>query len=465
MKNKYIDLIDQTYYFPQEEFTLDDNKLLFHNIDLMQLVEEYGAPLKFTYLPQISNNINKAKSWFKKAIEKHNYGGQYNYCYCTKSSHFEHVLTEALKNNIHIETSSAIDINIVNNLISQNKITKDNYIICNGFKREAYIKNIADLINGGHEKCVPIIDNYEELNLLDEAIDCDFSVGIRIASEEEPKFEFYTSRLGIGYRNIVPFYNREIKDNEKVTLKMLHFFINTGIRDTAYYWNELLKCLKVYIQLRKICPTVDSLNIGGGFPIKNSLAFNYDYEYMVDEIINQIKNACDEAEVPVPHIFTEFGSFTVGESGGAVYEVLYQKQQNDREKWNMINSSFITTLPDTWAISKRFILLPLNRWNDEYERVLLGGLTCDSDDYYNSEQNMNAIYLPKFNKNKPLYIGFFNTGAYQETIGGFGGLQHCLIPTPKHILIDRDENGDITTKLFAEQQTAEQLLKILGYND
>lgn len=465
MKNKYIDLIDQTYYFPQEEFTLDDNKLLFHNIDLMQLVEEYGAPLKFTYLPQISNNINKAKSWFKKAIEKHNYGGQYNYCYCTKSSHFEHVLTEALKNNIHIETSSAIDINIVNNLISQNKITKDNYIICNGFKREAYIKNIADLINGGHEKCVPIIDNYEELNLLDEAIDRDFSVGIRIASEEEPKFEFYTSRLGIGYRNIVPFYNREIKDNEKVTLKMLHFFINTGIRDTAYYWNELLKCLKVYIQLRKICPTVDSLNIGGGFPIKNSLAFNYDYEYTVDEIINQIKNACDEAEVPVPHIFTEFGSFTVGESGGAVYEVLYQKQQNDREKWNMINSSFITTLPDTWAISKRFILLPLNRWNDEYERVLLGGLTCDSDDYYNSEQNMNAIYLPKFNKNKPLYIGFFNTGAYQETIGGFGGLQHCLIPTPKHILIDRDENGEITTKLFAEQQTAEQLLKILGYND
>lgn len=246
---------------------------------------------------------------------------------------------------------------------------------------------------------------------------------------------------------------------------MLHFFINTGIRDTAYYWNELLKCLKVYIQLRKICPTVDSLNIGGGFPIKNSLAFNYDYEYMVDETLIKLKMLVIEAEVPVPHIFTEFGSFTVGESGGAVYEVLYQKQQNDREKWNMINSSFITTLPDTWAISKRFILLPLNRWNDEYERVLLGGLTCDSDDYYNSEQNMNAIYLPKFNKNKPLYIGFFNTGAYQETIGGFGGLQHCLIPTPKHILIDRDENGEITTKLFAEQQTAEQLLKILGYND
>jgi arginine decarboxylase len=61
---------------------------------------------------------------------------------------------------------------------------------------------------------------------------------------------------------------------------------------------------------------------------------------MIDEIINQIKIACDEAEVDVPHIFTEFGSFTV-ESGGAIYQILYQKQQNDREKWNMIDSSLL----------------------------------------------------------------------------------------------------------------------------
>ncbi|MDT8346415.1 MAG: arginine decarboxylase, partial [Flavobacteriaceae bacterium] len=258
-------------------------------------------------------------------------------------------------------------------------------------------------------------------------------------------------------------YEDQIKNNEKVELKMLHFFINTGIRDNAYYWNELSKCLKVYVRLKKLCPTLDSLNIGGGFPIKNSLAFEFDYAYMIEEIVNQIKSYCDEAEVSVPHIFTEFGSYTVGESGGAVYEVLYQKQQNDREKWNMINSSFITTLPDSWAISKRFIMLPVNRWLDEYERVLLGGLTCDSDDYYNSEQHVNAIYLPRFKKDSPLYIGFFNTGAYQESIGGFGGLQHCLIPQPKYLLIDKNPDGSIKTELFREEQSAEHFLQTLGY--
>ncbi len=465
MNIKYIDLIDQTYYFPQEEFTLDEDTLRFHGIPLMSLVEQYGTPLKFTYLPKISKNINRAKEWFAKAMERHDYKGKYIYCYCTKSSHFEYVLHEALKNDIHIETSSAFDINIVQQLKKEGKIKDNTFVLCNGFKRDVYVENIANLINGGHQNCIPIIDNYEEIDLLSEAINDPFKIGIRIASEEEPKFEFYTSRLGIGYRNIVPFYENQIRDNEKVELKMLHFFINTGIRDNAYYWNELVKCLKVYVRLRKICPSLDSLNIGGGFPTKNSLAFDYDYEYMVDEIINQINITCKEADIPVPHIFTEFGSFTVGESGGAIYEVLYQKQQNDREKWDMIDSSFITTLPDSWAINKRFIMLPINRWHDEYERVLLGGLTCDSDDYYNSIQDMNAIYLPKFKKDKPLYIGFFNTGAYQESIGGFGGLQHCLIPTPKHILIDKDQDGNFVTEVFSEQQKAEEMLKILGYED
>jgi arginine decarboxylase len=332
------------------------------------------------------------------------------------------------------------------------------------FKRDQYIENIARLINNGHKNAIPIIDNYEELDLLQASIKGKFKIGIRIAAEEEPKFEFYTSRLGIGYKNIVQFYKKQIQENKKLELKMLHFFINTGINDNAYYWNELVKCIKVYVALKKECPSLDGLNIGGGFPIKNSLAFEYDYQYMIDEIINQIKIACDEAEVEVPNIFTEFGSFTVGESGGAIYQVLYQKQQNDREKWNMIDSSFITTLPDTWAINKRFIMLAVNRWNDTYERVLLGGMTCDSDDYYNSEQNMNAIYLPKYNKEKPLYIGFFNTGAYQETIGGYGGLHHCLIPQPKHILIDRDKNGILATEVFSEQQTSEEVMSILGYN-
>jgi arginine decarboxylase len=465
MRTKYIDLIDQTFDFPQDEFNLQDNRLVFHGIDLMKLIEEHGTPLKFNYLPQISNNIQRAKGWFREAINNLGYNGKYSYAYCTKSSHFSYVLNEVMKNDVHIETSSAFDIDIVQELLKSGKLDAGKTVICNGYKPKQYVDNIAKLINSGELDVIPVVDNTKELQDLLDATDpsITLNIGIRIASEEDPKFEFYTSRLGIRYREIVPFYNSIVKDNPRVKVKMLHFFINTGISDNAYYWNELTKCLRVYSDLKKICDSLDTLNIGGGFPIKKSLAFDYDYAYMVREVLMQIKKMCSESQIPDPNIFTEFGSFTVGESGGAIFKVIHQKQQNDREKWNMIDSSFMTNLPDTWAINQRFILLPINKWDANYERVLLGGLTCDSDDYYNSEQHSNAIYLPKFDKENPLYIGFFNTGAYQETIGGFGGLKHCLIPEPKHIIIKRDEEGKIITEVFSEEQTADDYLKILGY--
>jgi arginine decarboxylase len=464
MKNKYVDLIEQTFEFSQDYFKVEDEELYWNDIPLMDIIKQYGTPLRLTYLPKVKDQIKKARILFNVAMAKVNYNADYHYCYCTKSSHFSFILEEVLKSDVHIETSSAFDINIIEHLHESGNFKKDNYIICNGFKRPQYIENIVNIVNDGFENTVPILDNKFELDKYIEAgLNKPMKLGIRIASEEEPKFEFYTSRLGIRYNDIIPYYQDKIENNPLLKLKMLHFFINTGIKDTAYYWNELLKAVNIYCELRKICPDLDSLNIGGGFPIKNTLDFSYDYEYMAEEIVAQIKNTCQQNGVPEPDIFTEFGTYTVGESGAILYSIVNQKQQNDRELWNMIDSSFMTTLPDTWAISQRYILLAINNWNSEYQRVHLGGLTCDSQDFYNAEAHSNAVFLPKIEEDREQYIGFFHTGAYQESLGGYGGIQHCLTPAPKHVILDIDENGEYYTKLFAKEQSYKAMLKILGY--
>lgn len=464
MKNKYIDLIEQTFEFPQNEFKVIDNELYFNNVALMDIIKQYGTPLRVSYLPKIGAQIQRAKRMFNVAMAKVDYQGDYRYCYCTKSSHFSFVLEEVLKNDVHIETSSAFDISIIEDLAVRGLFSKDRYVICNGFKRPQYIENILGLVNMGFTNVIPVLDNLFELEKYEPHVAGKLQLGIRIASEEEPKFDFYTSRLGIRYNDIVPYYLEKIKENPRFELKMLHFFINTGIKDTAYYWNELTKSVTVYCELKKICPELTAMNIGGGLPIKNSMAFVYDYEYMAEEIIAQVKAICERHEVPEPDIFTEFGSFTVGESGAILFSIIDQKRQNDREIWNMIDSSFMNTLPDTWAINQKFILLAINNWDVEYERVFLGGLTCDSEDYYNAEEHSNAVFLPRFSQSEAQYIGMFHTGAYQEAIGGYGGIQHCLIPAPKHVLIDIDEETDeITTKLFSKEQSFKSMLKILGY--
>ena len=464
---RYIDLIQQTFEFPTREFGVDDNhNLLFNNVPLMEIINKYGTPLKLTYLPKISEHIEHARLLFKNAMRKYNYKGNYTYCYCTKSSHFKFILDEALKNNIHLETSSAFDMPIIKALYEEGKVAKDTYIICNGHKRPQYLAYISQFLNEGFENCMPVLDNLGEIDHYLETVHADeVKVGIRIATDEEPNFSFYTSRLGIRYKDVDELYLTKIKPNPRFKLKMLHFFINSGIKDTAYYWSELTRFMFKYCELKKICPDLDSIDIGGGMPIQTSVVFNYDYQAMVDEIIENVQWICNKNNVPVPNIFTEFGSYTVGESGAILYKVIDQKQQNDRELWYMVDGSFITQLPDSWGINQKYIMLPVNNWDAPYTKVNLGGLTCDSADYYNTEAHSEDLYMPMVEENQPKdqYIGFFHTGAYQESLGGYGGIQHCLIPAPKHVLIDIDEKGDLVTELFADEQDSESMLQILGY--
>ena len=116
MTNSYQDLVQQTFNFPQEGFEVKDEYLQYNGVDIKALIDKYGTPLKLTYLPKIGMQIQKAKTMFASAFKKHKYEGKYFYCYCTKSSHFSFMVEEALKNDIHLETSYAYDIEIIKKL-------------------------------------------------------------------------------------------------------------------------------------------------------------------------------------------------------------------------------------------------------------------------------------------------------------------------------------------------------------
>ncbi|MEX0987644.1 MAG: arginine decarboxylase [Bacteroidales bacterium] len=467
MKNSYFDLIEQSFYFPQEGFDLRDDNLTFHGVAMKHLIKKYGTPFRFIYLPKIGDQIKKARNLFNRAIKSAGYKGKYYFCYCTKCNHFYHVIKEALKHNVNLETSSSYDIDLILELFEKGLIDPSRIILHNGYKTDDYLKRILRLQEAGFKNSVIILDSKAELERLDRLpFSHKIKLGIRMAINEEAQSAYYTSRLGIPDTELISFFNERIKDNEKFELKMLHFFIDTGIKDTLYYWREFRKALKLYIELKKESKDLDSFNLGGGFPIRNHLGFEYNYEYMIGEIINAIKEDCSKEKIAEPDIYTEFGRYTVGESGAIIFEVLEQKKQNDNETWYIINNSLMNTIPDAWSMHEKFILLPINKWHNEYGRVNIGGISCDHSDYYNSEDLNQEVLLPKYKSSdkEPLYIGFFHTGAYQDSISGYGGIKHCLIPAPKHVIIDRDDKGNIIDYVYREEQSADDMFKILGYN-
>jgi len=111
---------------------------------------------------------------------------------------------------------------------------------------------------------------------------------------------------------------------------------------------------------------------------KELLDFSYDYEYMVEESLRRSKAYVSERSTWAGRIY-EFGSFTVGESGRSSLLHYWPEKTEWREIWNMI--AVPSWIPCGYlAINQKFILWP---WitGIEYERVFLGGLTCDSQDY------------------------------------------------------------------------------------
>lgn len=468
MKNTYFDLIDQSYYFPQEGFDLKDGYLTFHGVSLKYLVEKYGTPFKLMYLPRIGEQIKKARNLFRRAIKKHKYKGKYYYAYCTKCCHFSHVVKAAVKENIQLETSSSFDIDLIYKLYEEKEINKKVIIIHNGYKTEDYLEKIARLNKDGFYNSILILDSKSELNRVKKyakGLKKPLKIGVRMAIDEEPQTAYYTSRLGIRANEIIEFFNEEIKGDDSISLKMLHFFIDSGIKDNMYYWGEFQKAMKLFVDLKAVCPEMKAIDLGGGFPIRNNLGFEYDYEYIINELVGNIASACREADIEEPDIFTEFGKYTVGESGATIFSVLEQKAQNDAEMWYMVDNSLMNTIPDAWSINEKFIMLPINKWENEYTKVNIGGISCDHSDYYNSEDLNQQLFLPKYapTDEEPLYVGFFHTGAYQDSISGYGGIKHCLIPSPKMIVIDRDETGNYVDSVYRNEQTVDEMMTILGY--
>ncbi|HDR68574.1 MAG TPA: arginine decarboxylase [Bacteroidaceae bacterium] len=468
MKNNYFDLVEQTYYFPQEGFDLHEGYLTFYGVSLKYLIKKYGTPFRLIYLPRIGEQIKRSRNLFNRAIKASNYKGKYHFCYCTKCCHFHHVIGTALKHNVNLETSSSFDIDLIQKLFDKGELDKSTALVHNGYKTDDYIKKILNLDKLGYKNSILVLDSMLELErLAGFAGDQKLKIGLRMAIDEEPQSAYYTSRLGINHTEMVNFYQNKVKKYPNFELKMLHFFVDSGIKDSLYYWGEFQKAVTLYIELKKICPTLDSLNLGGGFPIRNHLGFEYDYEYMIREIISNIKQTCSNENVPEPHIYTEFGRYTVGESGAIIFRVIEQKQQNDTELWYIVDNSLMNTIPDAWSIHEKFILLPVNKWDHDYTRVNIGGISCDHSDYYNSEDFNQQILLPKYSskEKEPLYLGFFHTGAYQDSISGYGGIKHCLIPAPKHVIIDRDATGNFVDYVYRSEQTVDDMLNILGYNE
>ncbi|WP_415395892.1 biosynthetic arginine decarboxylase [Sulfurimonas sp. CS5] len=138
---------------------------------------------------------------------------------------------------------------------------------------------------------------------------------------------------------------------------------------------------------------------------------------------------------------------------------LEQLQVKLQERY-LINASIFQSLPDYWGLDQHFPVMPIHHLNSTPLRAAsLWDITCDSDGEigFNPEK---PLYLHDINLDEEEYfLGFFNVGAYQETLG----MNHNLFTHPSEYTIKIDDEG---YKIINEVESKSilDILESIGYD-
>ncbi|UTJ07919.1 biosynthetic arginine decarboxylase [Arcobacter roscoffensis] len=141
------------------------------------------------------------------------------------------------------------------------------------------------------------------------------------------------------------------------------------------------------------------------------------------------------------------------------YEDLKKLDENIQEKY-LLNFSMFQSLPDYWGIDQEFPVMPLTHLDKKPTRsASLWDITCDSDGElpFNSQR---PLYLHDVNLEKEDYfLGFFNVGAYQDTLG----MKHNLFSQPTEVNVVFKEN-EVKLEKIIESQKIIDILDDIDYD-
>ena len=141
------------------------------------------------------------------------------------------------------------------------------------------------------------------------------------------------------------------------------------------------------------------------------------------------------------------------------YEELKKLDENIQEKY-LLNFSVFQSLPDYWGIEREFPIMPITHLNRKPTRsASLWDITCDSDGEIPFDMK-KPLYLHDVNLNKEDYfIGFFNVGAYQDTLG----MKHNLFSHPTEVNVVF-KNGKVVLEKILESQKIIDILEDIDYD-
>ena len=315
------------------------------SLDLFELVESLrrrniNLPVLIRFPDILSDRIERLHSCFTRAIARYNYPNIYRGVYPVKCNQQRHLLQALVASGkfhqFGLEAGSKPELMIALATLCQEITRGETLLICNGYKDRQYIET-ALLATRLGLKPIIIIEQLEELPLV---MQCSQKLGIepilgvraKLSSKGSGRWGNSTgerAKFGLTIPQILQVV-RQLQTTERLNcLQLLHFHIGSQISSISVIKDAIREASQIYGELVKLGAKMGYLDVGGGLAVdydgsktNSSASKNYNMQNYANDMVAEVKEACEERNIPAPILVSESGRAIAAHQSVLIFDVL-----------------------------------------------------------------------------------------------------------------------------------------------
>ena len=311
-------------------------------IDLVEIIESskkqgINLPLLIRFPDLLGDRIARLYDCMNTAIARYGYRGKYQSVFPIKCNQNRQIIEAVVRcgkpYQFGLEAGSKPELIIA---LAMSSVADGSLLLCNGYKDRAYIETALLAAKLGHQPII-IIEQLQELaSVLAIADELNIKpiLGVRAKLDTKGIGRWGNStgdcaKFGLTVSEILQVVHRLKATNQLDCLQLLHFHIGSQISAIKTIKDAIREASQIYVQLVKLGAKMHYLDVGGGLAVdydgsKTSFyaSKNYNMQNYANDIVAQVKDACDRANVAVPTLVSESGRAIASHQSVLVFDVL-----------------------------------------------------------------------------------------------------------------------------------------------
>ena len=311
------------------------------SLDLLELVEalkqrNLGLPLLIRFSDILEDRIERLNACFAKAIARYKYGDAYQGVYPVKCNQNRHLVEDLVRfgepYQFGLEAGSKPELMIALATLK----TPNSLLICNGYKDRDYIETALLATRLGH-KPVIVLEQLEEVQLVIDiaaqlAIEPVVGVRAKLTTKGTGRWGESTgdrAKFGLTIPEIISCVDQLRNAGMLNSLQLLHFHIGSQISAISVIKDAIREASQIYVELKNLGANMQYLDVGGGLAIDYDgsktnfhASKNYNMQNYANDIVAEVKEACEARQLPVPVLISESGRAIASHQSVLIFDVL-----------------------------------------------------------------------------------------------------------------------------------------------